>query len=65
MSLKPTIRNIRKAGMTVKGWTEKNKYPYQTVIKILNGYVGKRRIGLTHEILKKLKKDGFFEEDAA
>lgn len=51
--------------MTVKGWTEKNKYPYQTVIKILNGYVGKRRIGLTHEILKKLKKDGFFEEDAA
>lgn len=63
MSLRPTIRNIRASGLTVKGWCAKHGYPYQTVIKILNGYVGKRRIGLTLEVLNRLKKDGHYEED--
>lgn len=65
MSLKPIIRNIRASGMTVKGWALKRGFEYQTVIKVLNGYTGKRRIGITKDILDALKEDGFFLEDAA
>lgn len=64
MSLKPTIRNIRTSGMTVKGWAKNRGFEYQTVIKILNGYTGKRRIGVTEDILEALKADGYFEESA-
>lgn len=65
MSLRPTIRNIRAAGMTVKGWANKHGFQYQTIIKVLHGHTGKRRIGTTLEILNQLKKDGYLEEDAA
>lgn len=64
VNLKPTIKNIRKSGLTVKGWAGKRGYKYQTVVKVLNGFTGKRRIGTTADILKQLKEDGFYEEAA-
>lgn len=63
MGLKPTIKNIRSSGMTVRWWAAKRGFAYQTVVKVLNGFSGKRRIGTTERILKSLKKDGFYEED--
>ena len=51
--------------MTVKGWAAKRKFNYQTVIKVLNGFAGKRQIGVTAAILSQLKKDGFYEEGKA
>lgn len=62
LSLKPTTRNIRDSGLTVKGWAKKHGYKYQTVVKVLNNFTGKRRIGITENILAELKKDGFLEE---
>lgn len=64
MNLKPTIKNIRDSGLTVKGWAVKNGFRYQTVVKVLNGHAGKRQIGITAEMVKKLKRDRFYEESA-
>ncbi len=60
--LTPTIKNIRSVGMTVKGWSTKRGFRYQTVVKVLNGFAGKRKIGVTADILNALKKDGYYEE---
>jgi len=63
VNLKPTIKNIR-GSTTVKLWAAKRGFQYQTVVKVLNGFVGKRQIGITADILNALKEDGYYEEAA-
>lgn len=64
MSLKPCIRRIRESGRTVKGWSIGNGFSYQTVVKLLHDKAGKRRIGISAQILEQLKIDGLYEEAA-
>ncbi len=64
MTMKATIHNIRK-DTTVKIWAAKHGFNYQTVIKVFNGFVGKREIGIAGEIIEQARKDGYLEKDAA
>jgi len=62
MTLNLTAKKIRSKGLTVKAWAAQHGYPYQTVIKVLHGYTGKRSASLALEILDRLRTDGFLEE---
>jgi hypothetical protein len=60
--LKKCIGEIRKT-TTVRLWAEKNGFKYQTVIKVLHGYAGKRQIGVAAEIVDALNRDGFLNTE--
>lgn len=62
MSAALIIKNVRGAGMTVKGWSALRGFRYQTVVKVLDGFAGKRKIRMATEILDALKTDGYYEE---
>lgn len=63
MSLKIAVKNIKASGMTVKGWAAKRGFRYQTTVKVIGGYVGKRRIGISGEIVRALNEDGFLRKE--
>lgn len=63
--LKESIKCIRAEGKTVRGWADRNGFVYQTVIKVIHGYTGKRQIGMTLDIIDALKRDGYLKEEEA
>lgn len=62
-NLRGCIAEIRKT-TTVKLWAERRAFKYHTVIKFLHGEAGKRQIGVSGEILKALREDGFLDKAA-
>ena len=63
INLKPS-RDLIRAKTTITIWARENGFNYQTVVKVLNNFSGKRRIGVALEIVEKLKADGFYAEAA-
>lgn len=62
-NLKDCIKAIR-GKTTVKIWAEGHGFNYQTVIKVLNGYAGKRQVGVSREIIEALEADGYLRDVA-